>query len=141
VVARRRVRELGLAAAGTPASPANAITDVPGVSVGHVTLIEGDSIRTGVTAIVPAQVSRAGGRIAAGRFVGNGFGKLIGATQLVELGVIETPIVLTGTLSAFVAADALVTYGWLLATSRCCRSTRSSGRPTTGSSPTSGPGR
>jgi D-aminopeptidase len=88
----------------------NAITDVVGVRVGHTTLIEGADIRTGVTAIVPDAVDRAGGELAAGLYVGNGFGKLIGATQLVELGVIETPIVLTGTLSAFRAADALVTY-------------------------------
>jgi L-aminopeptidase/D-esterase-like protein len=63
-----------------------------------------------VTAIVPDVVDRAGGELAAGFFVGNGFGKLIGVTQLVELAVIETPILLTGTLSAFRAADALVTY-------------------------------
>jgi D-aminopeptidase len=90
--------------------PFNAITDVPGVRVGHATLVEGDDIRTGVTAIVPDSVDRAGGELAAGLFVGNGFGKLIGATQLIELGAIETPILLTGTLSAFRVADALVTY-------------------------------
>ena len=88
----------------------NAITDVAGVRVGHTTLIVGDDIRTGVTAIVPDGVDRAGGELTAGLFVGNGYGKLIGSTQLAELGVIETPIVLTGTLSAFRAADALVTY-------------------------------
>jgi D-aminopeptidase len=93
-----------------PPGPHNAITDVAGVRVGHVSVIEGASIRTGVTAIVPDAVDRAGGALAAGLFVGNGYGKLIGATQLAELGVIETPIVLTGTLSAFRAADALVTY-------------------------------
>jgi D-aminopeptidase len=75
-----------------------------------MTLVEGSDIRTGVTAIVPDGVDRGGGELAAGLFVGNGFGKLIGATQLVELGAIETPILLTGTLSAFRAADALVTY-------------------------------
>jgi len=80
------------------------------VRVGQTTLVEGTDIRTGVTAIVPDAVDRAGGELAAGLFVGNGFGKLIGATQLAELGVIETPILLTGTLSAFRAADALVTY-------------------------------
>jgi D-aminopeptidase len=88
----------------------NAITDVAGVRVGHVSVIEGASIRTGVTAIVADAVDRAGGALAAGLFVGNGYGKLIGATQLAELGVIETPIVLTGTLAAFRAADALVSY-------------------------------
>ncbi len=102
--------ELGLSRARIERGPVNAITDVAGVRVGHTTLIEGADIRTGVTAIVPDAVDRAGGELAAGLYVGNGFGKLIGATQLVELGVIETPIVLTGTLSAFRAADALVTY-------------------------------
>jgi D-aminopeptidase len=83
---------------------------VTGVRVGQTTLVEGTDIRTGVTAVVPDQVDQAGGQLPAGLFVGNGYGKLIGVTQLVELGVIETPIVLTGTLSAFRAADALVSY-------------------------------
>ncbi len=81
-----------------------------GVRVGHVSVIEGDGVRTGVTAIVPDAVDRAGGSIAAGLFAGNGYGKLTGATQVAELGVIETPILLTATLSAFRAADALVGY-------------------------------
>lgn len=102
--------ELGLAGVRHDPGEGNAITDVGGVRVGHTTLVEGADIRTGVTAIVPDGVDRDGGQLAAGLFVGNGFGKLIGATQLVELGVIETPIVLTGTLSAFRAADALVSY-------------------------------
>jgi D-aminopeptidase len=110
VRAGRSASELGLAPATYDPGPVNAITDVAGVRVGHTTLVEGTDIRTGVTAIVPDAVDRAGGELAAGLFVGNGFGKLIGATQLVELGVIETPILLTGTLSAFRAADALVTY-------------------------------
>jgi len=89
--------------------PMNGITDVRGVRVGHTTLIQGTDIRTGVTAIVADQlVDR--GSLPAGLFVGNGYGKLIGATQLVELGEIETPILLTGTLSAFRCADALVSY-------------------------------
>jgi len=107
---RRSASELGLSLAKIERGPVNAITDVAGVRVGHTTLVEGATIRTGVTAIVPDAVERAGGELAAGLYVGNGFGKLIGATQLVELGVIETPIVLTGTLSAFRAADALVSY-------------------------------
>jgi D-aminopeptidase len=107
---RRPASELGLHPAAFERGPANAITDVTGVRVGHTTLMLGSAIRTGVTAIVPDEVDRAGGELAAGLYVGNGFGKLIGATQLVELGVIETPIVLTGTLSAFRAADALVSY-------------------------------
>lgn len=107
---RRRARELGLDLGPYPPGPHNAITDVAGVRVGQVSLIEGDSIRTGVTAIVPDRVDRAGGQLAAGLFAGNGYGKLIGVTQLTELGAIETPILLTGTLSAFRAADALVSY-------------------------------
>ena len=108
--ARLTASELGLAGVAHHPGTYNAITDVGGVRVGHATVAEGADIRTGVTAIVPDGVDRAGGTLAAGLFVGNGFGKLIGATQLVELGVIETPILLTGTLSAFRAADALVTY-------------------------------
>jgi D-aminopeptidase len=83
----------------------NAIIDVPGVRVGQVTLDNGADIHTGVTAIVPKRLP-----LAAGLFVGNGYGKLIGATQLAELGQIETPVLLTGTLSAFRVADALVSY-------------------------------
>jgi D-aminopeptidase len=105
-----RARELGVVIGTYEPGPINAITDVSGVRVGHATLIEGTGIRTGVTAVVPDKVDRAGGQLAAGLFVGNGFGKLIGATQLAELGAIETPILLTGTLSAFRVADALVTY-------------------------------
>jgi D-aminopeptidase len=107
---RKRARELGLAFGPHPAGRNNAITDVAGVRVGQVTVIEGDSVRTGVTAIVPDGVDRASGSLPAGLFVGNGYGKLIGATQLAELGEIESPVVLTGTLSAFRAADALLTY-------------------------------
>lgn len=107
---RRRARELGLVFGPYPTGQYNAITDVTGVRVGHCTLTEGEGIRTGVTAVVPDAVDVAGGSLTAGLFVGNGYGKLTGATQLAELGQIETPIVLTGTLSAFRAADALVTY-------------------------------
>ncbi len=80
-----------------------------GVRVGHTTLVQGTDIRTGVTAIVADQLADRGS-LPAGLFVGNRYGKLIGATQLVELGEIETPILLTGTLSAFRCADALVSY-------------------------------
>jgi D-aminopeptidase len=107
---RETATELGLAGVAHHPGEINAITDVAGVRVGHATVVEGADIRTGVTAIVPDVVDRAGGQLTAGLFVGNGFGKLIGATQLAELGVIETPILLTSTLSAFCAADALVTY-------------------------------
>ncbi|MFI6322631.1 P1 family peptidase [Nonomuraea sp. NPDC050556] len=83
------------------------ITDVPGVRVGQVSVVRPPDVHTGVTAIVPDRLPAA-----AGVFAGNGYGKLIGSTQLAELGVLETPIVLTATLSAFRAADALVT--WML---------------------------
>ncbi|HWV24114.1 MAG TPA: P1 family peptidase [Thermomicrobiales bacterium] len=108
---RSRVRDLGIVPGTFEPGPHNAITDVPGIRVGQTTLHEGTRFHTGVTAIVPTglPVRKA---IPAGLFVGNGYGKLIGATQLAELGEIETPIILTGTLSAFRAADALVS--WLL---------------------------
>ncbi|MGY4766651.1 P1 family peptidase [Kribbella sp. CWNU-51] len=95
--------------------PDDAITDVPGVHVGHVTLDDGADIHTGVTAIVPAGIGP-GSPLPAGFFSGNGRGKFIGSTQVQELGEIESPIVLTGTLSAFRAADALVS--WMLADPR-----------------------
>jgi D-aminopeptidase len=100
-----RLRDLGDVHDAYPIGRYNAITDVPGVRVGQVTLDNGADIHTGVTAIVPERLP-----LAAGLFVGNGYGKLIGATQLTELGQIETPVLITGTLSAFRVADALVTY-------------------------------
>jgi D-aminopeptidase len=105
----RRARQLGIIVGSRPTGPLNAITDVAGVRVGHETLIEGESIRTGVTAIVPDQLT---GRrsLPAGLAVGNGYGKMVGSTQVVELGEIETPILLTATLSTFRVADAVVTY-------------------------------
>jgi D-aminopeptidase len=106
---RRRARELGIVPGRFPIGPHNAITDVPGVRVGQVTVRREPDIHTGVTAIVPERL-RDRAALPAGLFVGNGYGKLVGATQLSELGEIETPIVLTGTLSAFRAADALVSY-------------------------------
>ncbi|HWC24568.1 MAG TPA: P1 family peptidase [Flexivirga sp.] len=107
---RVRSRDLGVAPGNGTPGPTNTIVDVPGVRVGQVTILEGTRLHTGVTAIVPDAVDVPGGRMPAGLFVGNGYGKLVGATQLVELGEIETPILLTGTLSAFRAADALVSY-------------------------------
>jgi len=104
----RRVRELGVVVGSLPTGPLNAITDVPGVRVGQTT-ISSDDVQTGVTAIVPDGY---GDGLPAAVAVGNGYGKLIGTTQVDELGVIETPILLTGTLSTFRVADALVT--WLL---------------------------
>jgi D-aminopeptidase len=106
---RARARDLGIIVGALPAGRVNAITDVPGIRVGHTTLIEGSDVRTGVTAIVHDGLT---GRraLAAGLAVGNGYGKIVGTTQVAELGVIETPVVLTGTLSTFLAADALVGY-------------------------------
>ena len=88
----------------------NAITDVPGVTVGHVTCIEGDSIRTGVTAIVPHQGNIFSHKVPAAIYVGNGFGKLVGVTQVRELGNIETPIILTNTLSVAAGIEGVVRY-------------------------------
>jgi len=107
---RPRVRELGIHIGVLPPGPLNAITDVAGVKVGQTTLIEGENIRTGVTAIVPADGNLYKQRVPAAIFLGNAYGKLVGSTQVNEMGEIETPILLTGTDSTFRAADALVTY-------------------------------
>jgi D-aminopeptidase len=109
---RKRARELGIGPGVLTAGNWNAITDVDGVKVGHVTLIEGENIRTGVTAILPHGGNVFQDKVPAGIAVGNGFGKLMGFTQVDELGEIETPVVLTNTLSVPVAAEALI--GWTL---------------------------
>ncbi len=109
---RARARELGVTPGRLPAGPHNAITDVPGVRVGHATVIEGDSVRTGVTAILPHGDNAYLSRVPAAIHVGNGFGKLLGSTQVGELGELETPILLTCTLCVWRAADALV--AWML---------------------------
>ena len=96
---RPRARDLGLAPGVYPPGPLNAITDVAGVRVGHTTLIEGDDVRTGVTAIIPADGNLFQDKVPGAVFVGNAFGKLAGSTQVDELGAIETPIVLTNTLN------------------------------------------
>src|SRR6185312_15111232 len=96
---RPRAREVGIQVGVLPPGPGNAITDVSGVRVGHTTLIKGDSIRTGVTAILPHSGNLFQGKVPGAVFVGNAFGKLIGSTQVNELGEIETPILLTSTLS------------------------------------------
>jgi hypothetical protein len=110
---RRRVRELGIAPGILPVGKWNSITDVSGVKVGHVTLIEGEDIRTGVTAILPHEGNLFQDKLPAGIVVGNGFGKLTGSTQVQELGEIETPILLTNTLSVHRAAEAMIE--WVLA--------------------------
>src|SRR4051812_23427399 len=97
--ARPRAREIGIAPGVLRPGPLNAITDVAGVVVGNVTLFEGDDIRTGVTAILPHSGNLYQDKVPAGLAVGNGFGKFAGATQIDELGEIETPIILTNTLS------------------------------------------
>ncbi|OGF64554.1 MAG: aminopeptidase [Candidatus Fischerbacteria bacterium RBG_13_37_8] len=107
---RPRMRELGIVTGIFKTGNYNAITDVAGVKVGHFTLIEGDDIRTGVTVIIPHEGNIFQEKVPAAVYVGNGFGKLIGITQINELGAIETPIILTNTLSAWTAADALVDY-------------------------------
>src|SRR5213592_473901 len=108
--ARPRARDLGVSPGVFPPGALDAITDVPGVSVGHVTLIEGDRVRTGVTVIVPHRGNVFQEKVAGAVFVGNAFGKLAGSTQVDELGTIETPIVLTNTLSVGTAVDAVVEH-------------------------------
>src|SRR5687768_11343635 len=110
---RPRARDIGVAPGVFQPGPLNAITDVAGVRVGQVTVIEGDSVRTGVTAILQPAENPYFERVPAALHVGNGFGKLLGVTQLAELGELETPILLTCTLCVWRAADAMV--DWLLA--------------------------
>src|SRR3954469_210949 len=107
---QQRARALGVAPGVLRPGPHNAITDVKGVRVGQTTVMEGDSIRTGVTAILPHPGNLFLDRVPAAVYVGNGFGKLLGTTQVTELGELETPILLTCTLCVWKAADALVAY-------------------------------
>lgn len=108
--ARPRSRDLGVAPGIYPSGSLNAITDVPGVLVGHTTVVEGDDVRTGVTAVLPHGGNLFQDKVAGAVFVGNAFGKLAGSTQVAELGTIETPIVLTNTLAVGIAMDAVVGY-------------------------------
>ena len=108
--ARPRARDLGITVGIFAPGEHNAITDVAGVLVGHTTLIEGDDIRTGVTAIRPHGGNLYSDRVPAAIHVGNGFGKLLGVTQVRELGELETPILLTCTLCVWKAADAMVEW-------------------------------
>jgi len=107
---RPRAREFGLTIGVLSPGPLNAITDVSGVLVGQVTLIEGDSVRTGVTAILPHGSNIFQEKVPAGIAVGNAFGKLTGSTQVEELGTLETPVVLTNTLSVPAAAEGIIEY-------------------------------
>jgi D-aminopeptidase len=108
--ARPRAREAGIAVGVMTPGPLNAITDVEGVAVGHVTLIEGEGVRTGVTAILPHSDNLFQDKVPAGFAVANGFGKFMGSTQIAELGEIETPILLTNTLSVPEAAAAAIEW-------------------------------
>jgi D-aminopeptidase len=105
-----RARDLGIAPGVLATGPLNAITDVEGVRVGHTTVITGDEVRTGVTAVLPHGGNLFQDKVAGAVFVGNAFGKLAGSTQVTELGAIETPVVLTNTLSVGVAMDAVVRH-------------------------------
>lgn len=105
---RPRAMDLGLSVGGFATGEWNAITDVKGVMVGHVTIVEGTDVRTGVTAVLPHGGDIFQEKVRGAVAVGNGFGKLLGVTQVKELGLIETPIVLTNTLSVFTAATAIV---------------------------------
>ncbi|KPK87173.1 MAG: aminopeptidase [Bacteroides sp. SM23_62_1] len=107
---RARARDIGILVGMMKTGNLNAITDVPGVMVGHQTLVSGDSIRTGVTAILPHPGNIFMEKVPAAIYVFNGFGKLAGYTQVRELGNIETPIILTNTLSVPIAVNALIRY-------------------------------
>lgn len=113
---RPRARDLGIVVGSGPTGSLNAITDVPGVRVGHTTVRRPPDVHSGVTAVVPDLVGPHT-PLPAGVFTGNGYGKLVGTTQIAELGALETPVLLTSTLSAFRVADALV--GWMLGRPGC----------------------
>lgn len=108
--ARPRARDVGVTPGILSPGPLNAITDVPGVLVGHTTIVRGDRIRTGVTAVLPHDGNLFREKVPGAIFVGNGFGKLMGSTQVKELGEIESPILLTSTLSVGRVADAAIDF-------------------------------
>jgi D-aminopeptidase len=107
---RPRARDAGIVIGVFQPGPLDAITDVAGVRVGHATVVQGDSVHTGVTAILPHGGNLFRDRVPAALFVFNGFGKLLGSTELQEHGELETPILLTCTLCVWKAADAMVAY-------------------------------
>ena len=107
---RPRVRDIGLSVGILPPGPLNAITDVEGVRVGHTTIVRADDVRTGVTAVLPHARNLFREKVPGAVFIGNAFGKLVGSTQVNELGEIETPILLTSTLSVPRVADAVIDY-------------------------------
>jgi D-aminopeptidase len=106
----KRARDLGLKIGVLPAGKFNSITDVSGVKVGHTTLISGANIRTGVTAIIPHEGNLFQSKVPAAVFVGNGFGKLSGSTQIAELGTLESPVILTNTLNVAEGIQGIVEY-------------------------------
>ncbi len=110
LAAQKRPRELGIKIGVLPTGALNAITDVAGVKVGQVTLTEGSDVRTGVTAILPHDGNMFQQKVQAAMYIGNGFGKMTGYSQVEELGTIESPIVLTNTLSVPTAADAVIDW-------------------------------
>ena len=110
VETRPRARDAGIVIGTLEPGPLNAITDVAGVRVGHTTVIRGETIRTGVTAVLPHGGNLFQEKVRGAVFVGNGFGKIAGTTQVDELGEIETPILLTSTLNVPRVADALIDY-------------------------------
>lgn len=107
---RKRAAEYGIKIGVLPPGKLNAITDVPGIRIGHATLIKGDSVRTGVTSILPHGDNLFQQKVPAAVYVGNGFGKLAGVTQIRELGNIESPIILTNTLSVATGINAIISY-------------------------------
>src|SRR5438552_6400120 len=107
---RPRAREAGVIVGILPPGPLNSITDVKGVLVGHTTIVRGDSVRTGVTAVLPHDGNLFREKVPGAVFIGNAFGKLAGSTQVNELGEIETPIMLTSTLNVPRVADAVIDY-------------------------------
>ncbi|MFD2516733.1 DmpA family aminopeptidase [Salinimicrobium flavum] len=107
---QERARDLGIEIGVMTPGTLNAINDVAGVKVGHTTLIKGDSVRTGTTAILPHSGNIFQEKVPAAVFVGNGFGKLAGSTQISELGLLETPVILTNTLSVPTAMNAVIDY-------------------------------
>jgi D-aminopeptidase len=110
LAAQKRPREMGIKIGVLPTGALNAITDVTGVKVGQVTLTEGADVRTGVTAILPHDGNMFQQKVQAAMYIGNGFGKMTGYSQVEELGTIESPIVLTNTLSVPTAADAVIDW-------------------------------
>lgn len=107
---RPRARDVGIVPGVLSPGKLNSITDVKGVKVGHVTLVEGKDIRTGLTAVIPHSGNLFAEKVPAAIYLGNGFGKLMGYTQVEELGNIETPIVLTNTLNVGIVADGVIEY-------------------------------